>query len=61
MNLELKKVLETLPKPTPTLTGRDAKRFIESLGNPKPVSREAYLRAKHLYESVSNNTVPLKF
>lgn len=41
-------------KETPYLKGKDAKRFIKSMDNPKPVSKEEYERAKKVYEKCKN-------
>lgn len=42
-------------KPTPTLTGEDARRFIKAIENPKPVSKEEYLRAKKVHDEMKKN------
>ena len=39
-------------KETPTLYGKDARIFIEKNAHPKPVSAEAYLRAKRIHDRV---------
>lgn len=39
-------------KDTPVLTGEDARKFEESLRNPKPVSREDVERARREFDSV---------
>ena len=39
-------------KDTPILTGSDARKFEESLRNPKPVSREDVERARRAFDSV---------
>ena len=39
-------------KETPTLYGEDARIFAEKVAHPKPVSPEAYLRAKRIHEKV---------
>lgn len=39
-------------KDTPVLTGEDARKFEESLRNPKPVSREDVERARRVFDSV---------
>jgi hypothetical protein len=47
-----------MPKATPVLKGRDARRFAESLRNPKPVGREEYLRAERIYRAVKVSNGP---
>ncbi len=37
-------------KETPVLTGKDAKRFAESIANPKPESKEEKDAARQVYE-----------
>ena len=39
-------------KETPTLYGKDARIFEETIAHPKPVSPEECLRAKKVYEEV---------
>lgn len=46
-------------KPTPILTGKDAKRFIKKMreNENKPVPREEYLRAQKTYEELKEKSI----
>jgi hypothetical protein len=54
---ELKEKLENVYKDFGILTGKDAKKFVKNMLNPKPVSKKEVEKAKKLYEAVKKNII----